>query len=65
LKWRKAWNRKAWNLEAWSREAAQLLVAELERAVNETIEKPTDEANAVLVDALTPINEKGPGASIS
>jgi integrase len=51
----------------WGRnlEAAQLLGAELERAVNEATEKLADEANAVLVDGLTPINEKGPGASIS
>jgi hypothetical protein len=60
-----AWNLEAWNLEAWNREAAQLLGAELEKAVNEATEKLTDEANAVLVGALTPINEKGPGASIS
>jgi hypothetical protein len=46
-------------------EAAQLSGAELERAVNEPTEKLTDEANAVLVGTLTPINEKGPGGSIS
>jgi hypothetical protein len=60
-----AWNLEAWNLVAWNLVAAQLLGAELERAVNEATEKPTDEAKAVLVGALTPINEKGPGASIS
>jgi hypothetical protein len=51
----------------WGRnlEAAQLLGAELERAVHEAKKKLTDEANAVVVDGLTPINEKGSGASIS
>jgi hypothetical protein len=51
----------------WGRnlEAAQLLGAELERAVTGAIEKLNDEANAVVVDGLTPIDEKGSGASIS
>jgi hypothetical protein len=51
----------------WGRnlEAAQLVGAELESAVKKATAKLMDEANAVVIDGLTPINEKGSGARIS
>ena len=51
----------------WGRnlEAAQSLGAELERAVNEAVEKLQNQANAELVVGLSPIKEKGSGVVIS
>jgi hypothetical protein len=51
----------------WERdlEAAQLVGAELERAMNEAEKKLQDEANASLSDGLTPIQAKGSGVEIS
>jgi hypothetical protein len=51
----------------WGRnlEAAQLVGAELEKAVNEAVVKLKEEENADVVVGLSPIKEKGSGADIS
>jgi integrase len=51
----------------WGRnlEAAQQVGAELEKAVNEAVAKLKEEENADVVVGLSPIKEKGSGASIS
>jgi hypothetical protein len=51
----------------WGRnlEAAQLLGAELERAVSEPAGKLENRQIAEIVDGLSPINQKGSGATIS
>ena len=51
----------------WERnlEAGGLAGSEIERAVNEAVEKLQNEANADVVGSLTAIEEKGSGAEIS
>ena len=51
----------------WGRnlEAARLVGAELERAVSEAAEKLKDRADVVVVDGLSPIQEKRLGSVIS